>query len=79
MELGLTYRESVIVMLRYALWEGGSRHTQDEVGRIFKVSAQRVSQLEKKALGKLRAPSAREKLGPDLCERLQLEVDPGQL
>jgi DNA-directed RNA polymerase sigma subunit (sigma70/sigma32) len=79
MELGLKYRESVIVIFRYGLAEGGRRHTQDEVGRVLKLSSQRISQLERKALGKLRAPTSREKLGPDLCERLQLQDDPSQL
>jgi DNA-directed RNA polymerase sigma subunit (sigma70/sigma32) len=46
-ELGLTYRESVIVVLRYGLREGSSRYTHEEVSQIFKASRTRISSLEK--------------------------------
>src|SRR3954447_11497956 len=75
-ELGLTYRESVIVVLRYGLREGGSRCTQEELSQIFKVSRERISTLEKTILRKLQAPAIREKLGPAFCERLHLADEP---
>lgn len=48
----LTYRERSIIELRYGLGDGWS-HTLEEVGRIFKVTRERVRQTESKALMKL--------------------------
>jgi RNA polymerase primary sigma factor len=51
----LTYREREIVRLRYGLADGYS-YTLEEVGRIFKVTRERVRQIEAKALSKLQNP-----------------------
>jgi len=49
----LTYREREIIKLRYGLGDGYS-YTLEETGRIFKVTRERIRQIEAKALGKLR-------------------------
>lgn len=51
----LTYREREIIRLRYGLLDG-SPYTLEEVGRIFKVTRERVRQIEAKALSKLQHP-----------------------
>ncbi len=51
----LTYREREIIRLRYGLMDG-SPYTLEEVGRIFKVTRERVRQIEAKALSKLQHP-----------------------
>ena len=49
----LTYREREIIKLRYGLGDGYT-YTLEEVGRIFKVTRERVRQIEEVALRKLR-------------------------
>jgi RNA polymerase primary sigma factor len=51
----LTYREREIIRLRYGLTDGFS-YTLEEVGRIFKVTRERVRQIEAKAVAKLQNP-----------------------
>ena len=51
----LTYREREIIRLRYGLGDGYT-YTLEEVGRIFKVTRQRVRQIEAKAVRKLQHP-----------------------
>jgi len=51
----LTHREKEIVKLRYGLGNGYT-YTLEEVGRIFKVTRERVRQIEAKALRKLQHP-----------------------
>lgn len=51
----LTYREREIIKLRYGLGDGYS-YTLEEVGRIFKVTRERVRQIEAKAVAKLQNP-----------------------
>jgi RNA polymerase primary sigma factor len=51
----LTYREREIIKLRYGLGDG-STYTLEEVGRIFKVTRERVRQIEAKAVRKLQHP-----------------------
>jgi RNA polymerase primary sigma factor len=51
----LTYREREIVRLRYGLGDGYT-YTLEEVGRIFKVTRERVRQIEAKAVKKLQHP-----------------------
>ncbi len=51
----LTYREREIIRLRYGLGDGYT-YTLEEVGRIFKVTRERVRQIEAKAVRKLRNP-----------------------
>ena len=48
----LTYREREIIKLRYGLGDGYS-YTLEETGRIFKVTRERIRQIESKALHKL--------------------------
>lgn len=52
----LTPREARILRLRYGLQDGESR-TLKEVGEMFGLSRERIRQLEKEALRKLRHPS----------------------
>ncbi len=51
----LTYREREIIRLRYGLGDGYT-YTLEEVGRIFKVTRERVRQIEAKAVHKLQHP-----------------------
>ncbi len=51
----LTYREREIIRLRYGLGDGYT-YTLEEVGRIFKVTRERVRQIEAKAVRKLQHP-----------------------
>jgi RNA polymerase primary sigma factor len=51
----LTWREREIIRYRYGLNDGYS-YTLEEVGRIFKVTRERVRQIESKALAKLKHP-----------------------
>ncbi len=51
----LTFREREIIRLRYGLVDGYS-YTLEEVGRIFKVTRERVRQIEAKAVQKMQNP-----------------------
>ena len=51
----LTFREREIIRLRYGLGDGYT-YTLEEVGRIFKVTRERVRQIEAKAVRKLQNP-----------------------
>ncbi len=51
----LTFREREIVKLRYGIGDGNT-YTLEEVGRIFKVTRERVRQIEAKAVRKLQHP-----------------------
>ncbi|KPJ62351.1 MAG: RNA polymerase subunit sigma-70 [Planctomycetes bacterium DG_23] len=57
----LTYREREIIRLRYGL-DDGYTYTLEEVGRIFKVTRERVRQIEAKAVKKLQHPIRARKL-----------------
>ncbi len=57
----LTPREEKVLRLRFGLEDGRSR-TLEEVGREFKVTRERIRQIEAKALRKLRHPSRSKKL-----------------
>ena len=62
----LTYREREIIRLRYGLGDGYT-YTLEEVGRIFKVTRERVRQIEAKAVRKLQHPVRSKQLkGPGL-------------
>ncbi|MDR1290440.1 MAG: sigma-70 family RNA polymerase sigma factor, partial [Planctomycetaceae bacterium] len=52
----LTPREREIIKLRFGL-ENGYSYTLEEVGKIFKVTRERVRQIEAKAVEKLQQPS----------------------
>ena len=55
----LDEREKRILCLRYGL-EDGQERTLEEVGRIFSLSRERIRQIEKRALQRLRTPLADE-------------------
>jgi RNA polymerase primary sigma factor len=68
----LTHREREILKLRYGI---GNTHTYtlEEIGRIFKVTRERVRQIENKALKKLRNPTRSQSLSDllDTAEEVQ--------
>ena len=57
----LTPREAKVLKLRFGLEDGRAR-TLEEVGKEFKVTRERIRQIEAKALRKLRHPSRSKKL-----------------
>jgi len=57
----LNSREKQVLRYRYGLDDGAPK-TLEEVGKIFKVTRERIRQIEVKALRKLRHPSRRKKL-----------------
>ena len=57
----LSYREREIIKLRYGLGDGYS-YTLEEVGHIFKVTRERILQIEAKAVRKLQQPSRSQEL-----------------
>ncbi len=57
----LTYREREIIKLRYGIGDGYT-YTLEEVGKIFKVTRERVRQVEAKAIRKLQHPVRSRKL-----------------
>ncbi|HIC86919.1 MAG TPA: RNA polymerase sigma factor RpoD, partial [Aquificae bacterium] len=59
----LTPRELEVLKLRFGL-DGYPEHTLEQVGRIFKITRERVRQIESKALKKLR----------EKCEKLNLKI-----
>jgi RNA polymerase primary sigma factor len=63
----LTYREREIIKLRYGIGDGYT-YTLEEVGRIFKVTRERVRQVEAKAIRKLQHPVRSRKLSQFLDE-----------
>jgi len=65
-----TNREANILKMRFGLGDG-NEHTLEEVGQQFKVTRERIRQIEEKALRKLRRPSCSRKLKSfisDYCE-----------
>lgn len=52
----LSERERNVLLLRFGLYDGYSR-TLEEVGKLFKVTRERVRQIEAKALRKMRHPT----------------------
>jgi RNA polymerase primary sigma factor len=74
----LTYREREIIKLRYGLGDGYT-YTLEEVGRIFKVTRERVRQIEAKAVRKLQHPVRAKQLkgfldGVSMQVQLQLQT-----
>jgi len=57
----LTEREAKVLKMRFGLGDG-NEHTLEEVGQQFKVTRERVRQIEAKALRKLKHPSRSRKL-----------------
>jgi len=57
----LTDREARVLKMRFGLGDG-NEHTLEEVGQQFKVTRERIRQIEAKALRKLKHPSRSKKL-----------------
>lgn len=68
----LTYREREILKLRYGIGDGYT-YTLEEVGRIFKVTRERVRQVESKAIRKLQHPVRRRRLSSFLDQNEDTE------
>ncbi|PIZ84148.1 MAG: RNA polymerase subunit sigma-70, partial [Candidatus Omnitrophica bacterium CG_4_10_14_0_2_um_filter_44_9] len=70
----LTEREKKILILRFGISDGAAK-TLEEVGNVFKVTRERVRQIEAKALRKLRHPTRSRKLRTFLDMTLAHERD----
>lgn len=57
----LNEREAAILRMRFGIGSG-NEHTLDEVGQKFRVTRERIRQIEAKAMRKLRRPKRRKKL-----------------
>jgi len=57
----LTEREARILMMRFGL-NGTEKHTLKELGEVFGITRERIRQIQKAALRKLRHPNIRRKL-----------------
>lgn len=57
----LTEREADVIKMRFGLVDG-KRHTLEEVGQYYKVTRERIRQIENKAIRKLRHPTRAKKL-----------------
>jgi RNA polymerase primary sigma factor len=69
----LTYREREIIKLRYGIGDGYT-YTLEEVGKIFKVTRERVRQVEAKAIRKLQHPVRARKLQGFLDQSLRNNI-----
>ena len=70
----LTFREREIIRLRYGLTDGYC-YTLEEVGRIFKVTRERVRQIEAKAVAKLQHPVRSSELAEYVADSPQIPVE----
>ena len=57
----LTHQEEQVIRLRFGL-SSGSTHTLEEIGKLFRVTRERIRQIETSALRKLRRPAATQSL-----------------
>jgi RNA polymerase primary sigma factor len=71
----LSYREREIIKLRYGIGDGYT-YTLEEVGRIFKVTRERVRQVEAKAIRKLQHPVRARKLEGFLDHKHPIPLPP---
>ncbi len=71
----LSYREREIIKLRYGIGDGYT-YTLEEVGRIFKVTRERVRQVEAKAIRKLQHPVRARKLQGFVDASVYKEIKP---
>jgi RNA polymerase primary sigma factor len=60
----ITAREKRIIEMRYGL-NGNSNHTLQQIGNMFGICRERVRQIERKALRKLKHPSRLRTVLPD--------------
>jgi RNA polymerase primary sigma factor len=67
----LTEREAKVLKMRFGLGDG-NEHTLEEVGQQFKVTRERIRQIEAKALRKLKHPSRSRKLKSFTNDQLPL-------
>lgn len=72
----ITERERRVIQLRFGILDGRAR-TLQEVGREFKLTGERVRQIEAKALSKLRHPVRSRKLRPLLSSIGELDYSSG--
>lgn len=70
----LTYREREIIKLRFGIGDGYT-YTLEEVGKIFKVTRERVRQVEAKAIRKLQHPVRSRKLEGFLTATSEEELE----
>ena len=68
-------REREIIRLRYGLGDGYT-YTLEEVGRIFKVTRERVRQIEAKAVKKLQHPVRSQQLAGFLDHQGNRQYEP---
>jgi len=71
----LSWREREIVKLHYGLGDGHC-YTLNEIGKIFRISRERVRQLETRAMLKLQQPSPVQKLSDFARHLLPTPADP---
>ena len=71
----LTPREATIMAMRFGLYDGNP-HTLDEIGRALGLTRERIRQLEKQSLSKLRHPSRAQPL-LDFAELTESHQMPG--
>jgi len=71
----LNYREREIIKLRYGLGDGYS-YTLEEVGHVFKVTRERIRQIEQKAVRKLQEPRNLKELEDFLDDPLPEKEEP---
>lgn len=71
----LPERESGVVRLRFGLADGGPR-TLDEIGKIYGLSRERIRQIERDAMSKLRHPSRSQVLRDYLEGLFEPELNP---
>ena len=71
----LTDREAEVLDLRFGLTDGEKR-TLEEIGEVFGVTRERIRQIEKKALTKLRVQGRAGRFGPETAEQLAEEQQP---
>lgn len=57
----LSYKQREIIKLRFGLGDGFD-YTRTEIGEIFRVTKDRIGQIEKKAIGKLQQPARAQEL-----------------
>ena len=70
----LSEREREVLLLRFGLYDGYSR-TLEEVGKIFRVTRERVRQIEAKALRKMRHPTRLRKFKGFLEDEIDTEEE----